>query len=37
MKFIKVAGKKSVTMSNKQGNMNAFMYANTKSSRKKGK
>lgn len=37
MKFIKVAGKQNITMSNKKGNMNAFMYANSKTSRKKGK
>lgn len=33
MKFIKVAGVKTVTMSSKKGNMNAFMYGK----RKKGK
>lgn len=30
MKFIKVAGKKTVTMSNKKGNMNKFMYGKPK-------
>lgn len=37
MKYIKKKAKQTVTMSSKKGNMNAFMYANSKSSRKKGK
>lgn len=32
MKHVKIGGKKKATVSNKQGNMNAFMYQ-----RKKGK
>lgn len=30
MKFIKIAGTKTVTMSNKKGNMNTFMYGKVK-------
>lgn len=33
MKYIKAAGKKSITISSKKGNMNKFMYGK----RKKGK
>lgn len=37
MKYIKVAGKKSITVSGKQGNMNKFMYGRTKSTGRKRK
>lgn len=34
MKFVKVAGKKTVTQSSKQGNMNKFIYSSTKRKQK---
>ena len=36
-KFIKVSGKKSITMSNKSGNMNKFVYGDGKGKKRKGR
>lgn len=35
MKYIKVAGNKSITVSNKKGNMNKFLYGKQKKGKRK--
>lgn len=34
MKYVKIAGKKSITQSNKKGNMNLYMYGKQKKGKK---